>query len=168
MAKRMAAILVMAGIVAANALGWGLLNRGLEPSPWPDAINGVSYSPYRADQDPQSGRHPTPEQIDEDLGLLARHVRQVRTYSAVDGLEAVPPLAQRHGLDVAAGAWIDGREDRNEREIAGLVELARKNGNVTRILVGNETLLRGDVSMEQLVGYIRRVRTEVSVPVSTA
>src|SRR3990172_1387276 len=120
MARRTATILVMAGIVAANALGWGLLDRSLEPSPWPDAINGVSFSPYRADQDPQSGRHPSPEQIDEDLALLARHVRHVRTYSAIDGLEVVPPLAQRHGLGVIAGAWIDGREDRNERKIAGL------------------------------------------------
>ena len=167
MTRRTAAILVMAAVVAANALGWSLLDRGLEPSPWPGAINGVAFSPYRADQDPQSGRHPTPEQIDEDLNLLARHVRHVRTYSVIDGLEAVPALARRHGLSVTAGAWIDGREERNEREVEALVELARDSHNVTRILVGNETLLRGDVTMEQLVNYIRRVRTQVSVPVST-
>jgi exo-beta-1,3-glucanase (GH17 family)/cellulose synthase/poly-beta-1,6-N-acetylglucosamine synthase-like glycosyltransferase len=155
-------------IALANLLAWGELDRAYEPAPWTQVINGVSFSPYRADQDPLAGRHPTPEQIDADLAVLAGAVKQVRTYSATDGLEAVAPLANRHGLLVTAGAWIDGRPERNRREIDGVVRMARDNANVTRVLVGNEALLRQDVSLPELIDAIRQVRTQVKVPVSTA
>lgn len=165
---RKSGILVVLAIVVANVLGWGLLNRPEQPKPWTGFINGVSFSPYRAGQDPRADRHPSAEEIDEDLALLARHVKQVRTYTAIDGLEMTAPLARQYGLLVTAGAWIDGRFERNEREIANVVELSRQNRNITRILVGNESLLRADVDVEQLISYLRRVRTQVKVPVSTA
>ncbi|MCW5729203.1 MAG: glycosyltransferase, partial [Alphaproteobacteria bacterium] len=81
---------------------------------------------------------------------------------------SVPFLARRYGLRVTAGAWIDGRMERNEREIAAVIAQAREFRNVSRILIGNEAVLRADVTVEELVTYIRRVRTQVRVPVSTA
>jgi exo-beta-1,3-glucanase (GH17 family)/cellulose synthase/poly-beta-1,6-N-acetylglucosamine synthase-like glycosyltransferase len=165
---RKSGVLVIVLVVLANLVGWGLMNRPQEPKPWWHGINGVSFSPYRADQDPRADRHPSAEQIARDLELVASQVRQVRTYSATDGLDAVAPLADRYGLLVTAGAWVDGRLERNEREIANVVRMARRNGNVNRVLVGNESILRADVTVDELIDYIRRVRTQVKVPVSTA
>lgn len=153
---------------ALNFLFWGLLYRPAEPLPWGQRINGVSFSPYQPNQNPQADLHPTPEEIDRDLETVSHLVGHVRTYSATDGLEAIAPLAAKHKLLVTAGAWIDGRTERNEREINNIIKIARENPNVVRVLIGNESLLRADLPTEDLIRYIRRVRTEVKQPVSTA
>jgi len=56
----------------------------------------------------------------------------------------VPSVANEVGLKVTVGAWIDKNADRNEREVLSAIELAKRNGNVNGIVVGNETLYRGE------------------------
>ena len=53
-----------------------------------------------------------------------------------------PQIAAELGLTVTLGAWIDKDNARNEREIASALDLARHNPNVTRLVVGNETVFR--------------------------
>lgn len=160
--------LVLLLVIVANVFGWSLLNQYEDPKPWGQAISGVSFSPYQASEDPQADRHPTPAEIDGDLALLQGKVRAVRTYSATDGIEVTAELARKYGLQVTAGTYLDTRYDRNEKEIEGVIKMANENKNVIRVLVGNETLLRADITVDELINYIRRVRTQVKVPVSTA
>ena len=56
-------------------------------------------------------------------------------------------------MRVSVGAWIDKNAERNERELRAAIDLARKNRNIDSIVVGNETIYRG----EQI-----RSRTELS------
>ncbi len=46
----------------------------------------------------------------------------------------------------------------NESEIARAIDLANNNRNVVRVIVGNETILRQDVTVEELTAYLDRVR----------
>jgi hypothetical protein len=48
------------------------------------------------------------------------------------------------------------------------VQVAREARNVDRVLVGNEAVLRGDLTPAQMVGYLESVRRQVRQPVSTA
>jgi len=79
----------------------------------------------------------------------------------------VPPIAAEFGLKVTLGAWIDKNTDRNEREIDSAINLARKNSNVIGIVVGNETVFRGEQKVEDLIELIKRVKKSVNVPVTT-
>ena len=71
--------------------------------------------------------------------LLAPLTRAIRTYSSTGGVELVPGIAQEFGLRVTVGAWIDKHQDRNEREIRSVIDLAKRHSNVNGIIVGNET-----------------------------
>src|SRR3546814_17275808 len=89
---------------------------------------------------------------------------------SLDGQGKIAEIADRYGLEVVQGSWLDTRLERNEQEIANLVRIAKTQDNVHRVLVGNETLLRGDMPIQDLIQYIRRVRPELSgshVEVST-
>ena len=66
-----------------------------------------------------------------------------------------------------AGAWLDRRTGNNEAEIDALIAQARRWPDVKRVEVGNEVLLRHDLTPAELMGYIDRVRAAVSQPVST-
>jgi len=70
--------------------------------------------------------------------------RAVRLYSSTEGSELVPPVAAEFGLKVMVGAWIDKDSNRNNREIEAAINLARHNSNVIGIVVGNETIYRGE------------------------
>ena len=88
-------------------------------------------------------------------------------YSATGGAELVPPIAAEFGLKVTVGAWIDKNQERNEREIRSALDLARHNSNVNAIIVGNETMLRTETGVDDLIKLIQRVKRSSPVPVST-
>ena len=71
----------------------------------------------------------------------------VRTYSVDFGLDQVPEIAQRHGLKVLLGLWVSSHADRTQYQISTGVALAKRFPDVVRaVIVGNEALLRGEVS----------------------
>lgn len=148
---------------------WWLVNRpGIEP-PWPAQVSGFSFSPIRAGQDPSIGQFPLPEEIDDDLALLAGDVAGVRTYTVQSTMAEVPRLAARYDLNVTLGAWINDDAAFNSIELDRLVHAYRSNPHqVVRVIVGNESVLRKDQTIEQLAGHIRSVKRSVPVPVGTA
>ena len=93
--------------------------------------------------------------------------RAIRLYSSTGGIELVPPIANEFGLKVTVGAWIDKNAERNEREIDAAIDLAKHNSNVIGIVVGNETIYRGEQKVDDLIELIKRVKKSVNVPVTT-
>ncbi len=162
-------ILIPVLIALLTFSAWALLNRPAEEPPWPSRVQGFAFSPMRADDDPSKKRFPTIAEIDEDLALLEGTVHAVRTYTVESSLAAVPRLAAARGLNVTLGAWIGPDLEENEVELKRLTELLTKGyRNLVRIMVGNESILRDDVSVEQLGAYLERVRKLTRLPVSTA
>jgi len=162
------AVLVVAGL--ANLAVWSLPNQPVPLDPPPGGkLKSVSFAPFRDGQSPLTHSFPTPEQIEEDLAALAPQVAGVRTYTSLEGLEVVPELARKHGLTVTMGAWLSSKTDKNEQEVASLIDLANRYPDViTRVIVGNEVLLRRELTPEQVAGYIDRVKAAVKQPVSYA
>jgi len=110
----------------------------------------------------------TVAQIRSDLAVIAPHTRAVRTYSSTGGLELVPAIAEEFGLKVTLGAWIGKDEERNDREIRSAIRISRENRNVTRLIIGNETIFRRERTVDSLVRLIERVKRESPIPVTTA
>ncbi len=150
---------------------WAYLNRPTEEPAWPKRINngGFAFSPYRNGKSPVRNEDPTIEEIDADLALLEGKARAVRTYSALPPFSEIPRLAAARHLNVTVGAWLDKDLDKNEREINALLTIAAaKPDNLKRLVVGNEVILRGDMSRDELIPYLDRVREQTDIPVSTA
>jgi exo-beta-1,3-glucanase (GH17 family) len=102
------------------------------------------------------------------LHVTERYTLAVRSYGSTNGLEHIGPLAHERGLYTAIGAWIGRDRAANERELAALIELMLA-GHVDLAIVGSEALLRGDVSEDELIGYIQRVKAAApGIPVATA
>ena len=102
------------------------------------------------------------------LLLLRPYARAVRTYGSRGGLQYVGPAGRELGQRVVAGAWIGRDAAENDRQIEALIATLR-DGFGDAGIVGNEALLRNDVSPEALLAYIERVRTAVpGVPIGTA
>jgi len=161
---------LVAAVFAAITFGlWAYLNRPVDEPRWPERVQGMAFSPFHADQDPADRKLPSPEEIDADLALLSgASVNAVRTYSSLDTLADVPRLAAKHNLKVAIGAWLDTNRATNEAEIAAAIRLANQHDNVIRAVIGNEVILRGDLTLDELVRQLDRVRTAIEQPVSTA
>lgn len=164
---RKSAVMVLFLVMLGNFGAWAFANRPASERPWAGQINGVALSPYQADQNPIEGRHPGPDDIERDMATLEGHVKSVRSYSSLNGADLIPNAARRHGLSVTQGAWIQGVPE-DEAEIASLVRLTRQNPNIRRVLVGNEAILRTDVTVPEQIANIQRVKRQVNVPVSTA
>jgi cellulose synthase/poly-beta-1,6-N-acetylglucosamine synthase-like glycosyltransferase/exo-beta-1,3-glucanase (GH17 family) len=107
-------------------------------------------------------------QIRTDLTAIAKQAKAIRTYASTKGLERVPEIAAELGLAVTLGIWIDKDELRNQREIETALDLARHHPNVTRLVVGNETIFRHEHTAAELAEIVRRVKRDSPVPVATA
>lgn len=163
---RRAALIV--GFIAALHAGIWLIIRQTGSAPAAgSAFWSLSFAPFNPIDKPDKGALTSEKQIRADLKVIAPYTHAVRTYASTGGLELVPKVANEFGLKVTAGAWIDKFTDRNEKEIKSVVDLARHNPNVTAIVVGNETILRNEITTDELIKYIQRVKREVKVPVTT-
>ncbi len=161
------ALLLALLVAALNFALWAAADRPTRVTSWDGQVAGFAYSPFQRFQSPLAGTFPTDRQIDADLALMAKHTRRVRIYSVLQYPD-IPRLAMKYHLDLMAGAWLDRRTGNNEKEIDALIAQARRWPDIKRVEVGNEVLLRHDMSPEKLMAYIDRVRAAVRQPVSTA
>ncbi|MEA2899011.1 MAG: hypothetical protein QOJ84_4626 [Bradyrhizobium sp.] len=130
----------------------------------------VSYAPFRDAQTPLLLTTQIPaEQIAQDLEQLAKISNCVRTYSIENGLDRVPEFAAKAGLKVIQGIWLGSNRLKNLAQISTAVALAKEYpGVITSLVVGNEVLLRGEMTTSDLAATIRSVKAQVAVPVTYA
>lgn len=148
--------------------------RALDPVVW--SRPALSYSGFRAGQSPD-GLHPSRAEILEDLRMVeGAGFGLIRVFSSGEHGRAVVELIQQHGLDlkVQVGAYVSGPDvdnrAENDRELQGAIDLANEFPEIVRaVSVGNETLVSWSfvaVPPEDMVRYIRRVRHQISQPVT--
>ena len=126
-------------------------------------VHGLCFSPYLEGQQP--GSQVSAEQIRQRLALIKPHTGWVRSFSCTDGHEQTPRIAHELGMKTLVGAWLGTDAAINEREIQGVIELARA-GHADIVAVGNEVLLREDLSEDALLACLQRVKDALpGVPV---
>ena len=131
-----------------------LLNKGL---------HGICFSPYLEDQKP--GSLITEAQIRRKLEIIRPYTKWIRTFSCTEGNEMIPRIAKEYGLKTMVGAWLGENQAINEEEIANVIRIA-KNGYADLVAVGNEVLYREDLTEEELLKFIKQVKSELpGIPV---
>jgi exo-beta-1,3-glucanase (GH17 family) len=123
-----------------------------------DGVHGFCFSLYEDGQSP--GDIISREQVQRRMEILAPHTRWVRSFSCTEGNEYIPQIAKEMGIKTLVGAWLGDDPEINEREINGLIKLA-KEGYVDIAAVGNEVMYRGDLTEAQLLEFINRVKGEI-------
>jgi exo-beta-1,3-glucanase (GH17 family)/cellulose synthase/poly-beta-1,6-N-acetylglucosamine synthase-like glycosyltransferase len=162
-----AVVTVLLFVTAVHAAMWGVLRDKEQAPDFTGILPSVSYAPFEGTGHPDVDNVPSVEKIRADMKKLSTMTRAIRLYSSTGGVELVPPIAAEFGLKVTVGAWIDKNADRNEREIDSAINLARHNSNVNGVVVGNETVYRGEQKVDDLIELIKRVKKSVNVPVTT-
>lgn len=165
------------GLILSSVFGFWYAIGQPRPIPEPEVAPGrtlqcVSYAPFEKDQSPfdfAKGMTISNARIDADLAILSRSFSCIRTYS-VAGLEALPEYAEKYGMKVLLGAWVTSDPKITEQELQKVVALAKQHPESVRaVIVGNEALLRREVTGQQLAGYISQVKTALpEVPVTYA
>lgn len=126
-------------------------------------IHGIGFSAYEEGQKP--GDELTLKQVQRRMAILKPSIKWIRSFSCIQGNDLIPIVAKRMGIKTLVGAWLGDDLEKNEQEIEGLIKLA-KDGYVDIAAVGNEVMYRKDLTEEQLLGYIQRVKDAVpGVPV---
>jgi exo-beta-1,3-glucanase (GH17 family) len=120
-----------------------------------NGMHGLCFSMYEDGQKP--GDIITEEQVQRRIEIIKPHTNWVRSFSCVEGNEYIPRVAHKNGIKTLVGAWLGDDLEMNEAEIEGLITLA-KEGCVDIAAVGNEVMYRGDLTEDQLIGYINRVK----------
>ncbi len=118
-------------------------------------MHGLCFSSYEEGQEP--GDQLSAEQIEKRIKVIAPHTKWVRTFSCTDGNEFIPAIAKKHGLKVMVGAWLSDDKELNDKEVNNLIEVA-KAGHADLVAVGNEVLYREELTEEELLAHIYRVK----------
>lgn len=118
-------------------------------------IHGLSFSPYIEGQGP--GTIVEESQIRDRLAVLEPYVRWIRSFSCTEGHELIPAIAKEKGLKTMVGVWLDGDREHNDLELENAIRIANE-GHADILAVGNEVLLRGDLTEDELLNYLRRAK----------
>ncbi len=165
--RTLAALAITTALVI---LVWAFLDRPVAAPEWTGTLRGVSYSAShlftREEHDFVSE-----ERIRADLTQLSAITKHVRTYTVSDGMDKVPEVAARLDMKVSLGIWLTGDKEANTREMAKAIAVIRAHPRtIDRVFVGNEAILRGDLTVDELDAYILKVQRSIPnrVRVSTA
>jgi glucan 1,3-beta-glucosidase len=120
-----------------------------------NGMHGICFSMYEDEQKP--GDIISIEQVERRIKILKPYAKWVRSFSCIEGNEHVPRIAKKHGMKTLVGAWLGDDLELNEREIEALIAMA-KEGLVDVAAVGNEVMYRKDLTEDQLLAYIQRVK----------
>jgi glucan 1,3-beta-glucosidase len=167
----LALLLVSLGAIA--AMWWWIatpITLSRAPIELDAKVQCVSYAPFRGAQSPlDPTTYIDADQIEQDLIQLAKISECVRTYSIENGLEQVPGIAAKVGIKVIQGIWLGSNKLKNQQQIATVVGLVKRFPKViTAVVVGNEVLLRGEMTAADLAATIRSVKAQVTVPITYA
>jgi exo-beta-1,3-glucanase (GH17 family) len=139
--------------------------------------NAICYSGYREGQSPQTGFYPSKSQILDDMRILAKHWRIIRTYGSDRHSEDVLEVIRREKIPIKVmlGAWLDGEpghEAANAVQINDCIRLANAYRDVVvAVNVGNEVLASWSghkVPEDKIIQYVKRVKDSVDVSVTVA
>jgi exo-beta-1,3-glucanase (GH17 family) len=167
-------LVLLALVSAAIGLIWHGMGRSVAMPPSPlahgEKLTCISYTPFHGNQDPFALQLDIPDaQIAADMKRISGLTSCVRTYSAAGAQGNVAPIAGAHGLKVLQGIWLNRDLADNRREIEAGLELARRHPDTIKaLIVGNETLLRGELPPSQLKDYLAEVRQRSGMPVTYA
>ena len=126
-------------------------------------IHGIGFSAYEEGQKP--GDELRLDQVERRMAILEPSIQWVRSFSCTQGNELIPTVAKQMGIKTLVGAWLGDDLEKNELEIEGLIKLA-KEGYVDIAAVGNEVMYRKELTEEQLLNYIQRVKDAIpDIPV---
>ncbi len=118
-------------------------------------MHGLCFSPYQEGQEP--GDQISEEQIHHRMKIIQPYTQWIRSFSCTDGNENIPRIAKEYGLKTLVGAWLGNDDEINQREIEGLIKVA-KEGHVDIAAVGNEVMYRKDLTEEELLAFVYRVK----------
>ena len=128
-----------------------------------EGMHGLCYSAYEAGKQP--GDILEEDTIRRRLKIMSPFSKWVRSFSCIEGNEIIPRVAREFGMKTLVGAWLGNDPELNEQEIEGLIQLA-KEGHVDIAAVGNEVMYRGDISEDELLDFIKRVKDAIpDIPV---
>ncbi len=147
---------------------WAITNQPSTEPPWPSSVVGMSFSPLRMEHDPAINVYPSLKEIEEDIALIEGQVDSIRTYGVGGTLSEIPALAKKYRMTVTLGAWLTRDPAGNDAELKKLISVCKAHkGTVKRVIIGNETILRGELTTKQVSEYLDRVHAELKIPVST-
>jgi exo-beta-1,3-glucanase (GH17 family) len=132
--------------------------RSLYNEVFAQGMHGLCFSMYEDGQQP--GDIISEEQVRRRMKIIAPYTKWVRSFSCTEGNELVPIIAREFGIKTLVGAWLGDDAEKNEKEIEALIKLS-KDGYVDIAAVGNEVMYRKDMSEDELLDFIARVKKEV-------
>jgi len=150
-------------------------NINLLGDAWPG--QAIAYSGYRNGQHPDSNIYPSHTEVLEDLKILEKNWKIIRTYGADQHTADVLEIIEREKINIKVllGIWLYGEPERTEDnrvQINKGIELTNKYKDVIiAVNVGNESQIHWSdhkVPGDKLISYIKEVQSKVKVPVTTA
>ena len=127
-------------------------------------MHGMCFSPYMEGQDTSDTL--SEKQIIRRINIIKPYTKWVRSFSCTNGNEHIPKVAKDNNLKTMVGASIGANMIQNGNEIKKLIELG-KAGYVDIAVVGNEVLLREELSEQDILDYISKVKRALpNIPVA--
>ncbi len=137
--------------------------------------NGISYSPYRDGESPDKDSLTSKINILEDLRLIANRWNLIRMYGADQQSQRVLEVIRDNNLPIRVlqGAWLSGHYSRqqNAAQVDKVITMAKGFPEIiVAVNIGNEIFVDWSwhkiSDQDQVIAYIRNVRSNISQPVT--
>ena len=135
-------------------------------------LYGISYSPLRHNQSPDSSLHPSISDIENDIQYLSSLTDRLRIYDISGNNQFIPLIAEKYDIKLTVGLYMSSDTARNLEHISTITKLANRYDNtIETIVVGNDIFANNIMDETELVRYVKLVKNNAesnSVKVTVA
>jgi exo-beta-1,3-glucanase (GH17 family) len=141
----------------------GLLALNAAAGDQPRKFMSLSYNPSGVITEAQMTKGFSEDKLHDDLQRLLPYTNHIRTYSLDFGLDRTPAIAKSLGMKVSLGIWLGRDEEKNAAAIEkGLRVIAANSDVIDRVYVGNEAVVRGDLTPAEVITHLKRMKSALA------
>jgi exo-beta-1,3-glucanase (GH17 family) len=159
---------ILAVLLIVNSIWWSYVDRPHNVESTSPKLDCVSYSPYRRESTlDENKKYVSRETLEADLAIISKRFSCVRTYTSLYGMDLVPEVAEKYGMTVLLGVWINENLFENLTDLELAIKLSNKHSSVSHLIVGNESLFFSKITPKYLYIYMRYANKMTKTPIST-
>ncbi|MBF0248514.1 MAG: glycosyltransferase, partial [Alphaproteobacteria bacterium] len=156
---------IFAGLLHAGA--WLFAKETMIAPSVRGAIGSLSYTAGPPEEIRKPLTDENRQRLAADVGRIASISPALRLYGSSGWNAEIPAIAAQHGVAVNAGAWVSADPKASRAEIEAAIDLAKRHSNIRSLVIGNETILREEVTPGELIEHLRFARRRTNRAVST-
>jgi len=131
-------------------------------------LSDTRYKPFDINDGNDIENSPLTDKITIEIYIAKETDSAAQTYNVKNIYRAISLLCKENSIEFYIGSMLGVDKTENQNELNTLISISRQKLDcIKALIVGSDVLLRRDITEDELISHIRRIKQSTTLPVTT-